>query len=82
MACTNGLTPKVHRVHNLSMTLQDWMTAHHYDDAKLATELGVVTRSQVSRIRRGKSRPSATVAVKLEQVTGLPAIGFLAGEAA
>lgn len=50
-------------------------------DATLAEKLEI-SRVQVSRIRRAKSRPSLSVAVKLEGLTGIPAARFAQAEAA
>lgn len=64
-------------VHIRIMTLQEWMDAKGLNDAALAGRLGVVSRSQVSRIRRGISRPSPELAAQLEAATKIPAWNFL-----
>lgn len=51
-------------------------------DAALAGMVEGLSRSQVSRIRRGRSRPLPDTARKLEAVTGIPAAKFVLGEAA
>lgn len=57
------------------MTLHDYMQANGLRDAELAEKLGV-SRPFVSRLRRGKRKPSLAVAVKLEELTGIPARQF------
>jgi transcriptional regulator with XRE-family HTH domain len=69
------LTSVVHVKHIGFMTLQQWMDAHHYDDAKLAAEVKVVSRSQISRIRRG-GHTSLRTAAAIEEFTGIPARKF------
>jgi len=65
------------------MTLKEWMKAHDLNDAALAERVGDrVSRSQINRIRRGKSRPSIELARELEHVTKIPAASFVMGEAA
>ena len=64
------------------MTLQEWMKANGYrSDAALAEKVGVVTRSQIQRIRKGNGT-SLKTACKLAEVTGLPATSFLPESAA
>lgn len=68
----------MHRVHIWDMnTLDTWMKANERDDASVARALGNVSRSQVNRLRNGKSRPSWQTAVALEALTGLPAAKFM-----
>jgi len=63
-------------------TLAEWMKAHRVRDAALANKLGgVMSRSQVNRIRRGECRPSVENARALEAITGIPAAKFVMGEA-
>lgn len=63
------------------MTLDEWMTRQGLSDAELALRLGgTISRSQVSRIRAGKSAASRKSAQKLEEVTGLPAANFVFGK--
>lgn len=65
------------------MTLQDWMTKRSLTDGDLAEKLGgAVSRSQINRIRRGKSIPTADTARALEAVTKIPAAKFLLAERA
>jgi DNA-binding XRE family transcriptional regulator len=64
------LTCYVHVVHILAMTqtkLDLWMGSER-DDQWLANAVGC-SRSQASRIRRGKSVPSLETAVAIERVT-------------
>lgn len=51
--------------------LQTWMAGANKDDEAVSLLVGL-SRAQVSRIRRSKSRPSPDAAVKLELVTGIP----------
>lgn len=53
--------------------LAEWMRQQGRSDAEVAADVGQISRSQVSRIRRGTSRPSWRVAKALEQTTGIPA---------
>jgi transcriptional regulator with XRE-family HTH domain len=63
------------------MNLEDWMTLARVNDAELARRLGgKVTRSQISRIRRRKCRPSFETATNLEAVTKIPAGTLMAVE--
>lgn len=51
-------------------------------DAGLSARLGgKPTRSQISRIRRGKSIPTIETARALEAVTKIPAVRFVMSEA-
>jgi transcriptional regulator with XRE-family HTH domain len=62
------------------MTLQDWMDRHGLTDAALAEKLGnSPSRSQISRIRRQKSRPTPDTARKIEAVTKIPAASLVMG---
>lgn len=68
--CTIHLTYNVHVVHIAAMTqtkLDLWM-GDNRDDQWLAQVLGC-SRSQASRVRRGKSRPSPSGAFQIERVT-------------
>lgn len=77
------LDPNAHKVHILCMTLQEWMDLKSWRDERLAQELGgCLSRSQVSRIRRGKSKPTPETARELERVTKIPAAAFIFGDAA
>lgn len=74
----------VHLVHIGAMNeLQQWMQSKELNDAKLA-ELtkGQVSRSQISRIRRGRSIPKVSTAKALEALTGIPWHSFVNSEAA
>jgi len=65
------------------MTLQEWMDLKDLKDAGLERELNkALSRSQISRIRRGVSKPSLEKARLLERHTKIPAAAFLTGEAA
>lgn len=68
MKCTNSLTSNVHFMHFvLMMNLEQWLGADR-DDSWLAEKLGC-SRSQASRIRRGKSRPSPRGAFIIEELS-------------
>jgi transcriptional regulator with XRE-family HTH domain len=56
------------------------MAANGYKDQRLADELSL-SRSAITRIRRGERKPSLDVALRLERITGLP-IGALVGAGA
>lgn len=56
--------------------LATWMAAHNETDETVASKVDV-SRVQVSRIRRGLSRPSLALAEKLEGLTGVAAWDFL-----
>lgn len=76
-----GLHSAVHIVHIPPMTeLSEWMKDANMKDAGLA-ELtgGKISRSQISRIRRGKGGTSATKAQALAEVTGIPWHSFISG---
>ena len=64
------------------MTLQEWMTAKSLNDADLAARVGILSRSQISRIRRGKSKPKPEAAKALAKITRISVAKFLLGEAA
>lgn len=72
--CTSLLTFNVHRVHSHAMDeiaktpLDSWMSDNDKDDVWLASAL-CCSRSQASRIRRGKSTPSPTRAFQIEKLT-------------
>lgn len=57
-------------------TLDRWMRETGRDDAAVALATGVVSRSQVNRLKRGKSNPSFGTATALEKLTGIP-VGML-----
>lgn len=61
-------------------TLQQWMTRKSLTDADLAARIEGISRSQISRIRRGVSTPSRKTAEKLSEVTKIPAARFIFGE--
>lgn len=76
-----GLTDIVYGVHISSMTpLERWMDDKGWDDARLAAAIGR-DRSQVNRIRRGVSGTTKEVALKIEELTGIPWHAFIAPEA-
>lgn len=65
-------------MHLMAMTaLSKWMGDQKIGDAELARRLGR-SRSQVTRLRNGSSRPSPETAAALEGVTGIPAWEFIA----
>lgn len=65
------------------MTLHEWMQKKELKDEHVSRLLGgKLSRSQVSRIRRGKSIPTIETARLLEGVTKIPAAKFVLGEAA
>lgn len=57
------------------------MAEQALDDEGAAALIGI-SRSQVSRIKRGINKPSPETAVRLEAVTGIPAWDFLKPSAA
>lgn len=59
--------------------LKTWMTDAGETDETLAAKVNV-SRVQISRIRRGLSRPSAPLAETLSQLTGIAAWDFLKPE--
>jgi len=68
MKCTNCLTANVHFVHfTIMMNLEHWLGSDR-NDSWLAEKLGC-SRSQASRIRRGKSRPSPRAAFIIEELS-------------
>jgi len=60
--------------------LKDWMERKALSDADVAARIDGLSRSQVSRIRRGVSRPSPETAEKLAALTRIPAAKFIFGE--
>ena len=58
------------------MTLQQWMDERALKDEPMAKLIGGVTRSQISRIRRGVSTPQIPLANRLQELTGIPATSF------
>lgn len=66
--CTISLTRYVHVVHISRMTKLDKWMGDTRDDLWLAQAL-MCSRSQASRIRRGKSIPSLETAVAIERLT-------------
>ena len=57
-------------------TLADWMRRNAETDQSLAPKIGV-SRVHVSRLRRNVHRPSRELAMKLEEVTHIPAADFI-----
>ena len=53
------------------------MDAHKLSDADVAAKIDGLSRSQVSRIRRRVSRPSPETALKLAELTRIPAERFI-----
>lgn len=51
------------------MQLEAWMAEHDVGDAELA-KLAQTDRTTISRIRRGKQRPSLDLAARLAEATG------------
>lgn len=69
-----------HVVHIWAM-LAAWMEKEGLNDAQVSVRLGrVISRSQVSRIRRGISVSTPKVAQLLEGLTGIPAWEFVRPE--
>lgn len=64
------------------MTLHQWMETEGVTDAELAARVRVLSRSQISRIRRGLSAPRRNAARALAEVTGIPFADLLVGVAA
>lgn len=56
--------------------LASWMTLTKQGDDTVAQKVGV-SRVQISRIRRGLSKPSPDLAAKLEAISGVPAWDFV-----
>lgn len=77
--CKRGLHSPVHLVHIGPMNeLQEWMQSKHLKDKDLAKlTQGAISRSQISRIRRGQSSASPVKAMALEAVTGIPWHAFV-----
>lgn len=64
-------------------SLDAWITEHGLGNAAFARRLGgALSRSQVSRIRRGRTGPSLESARTLERATGIPAARLLLGDGA
>jgi hypothetical protein len=78
-----GLARDVQVVHIGGMTqLATWMAKNKLKDPDLAEKAkGKVSRSQISRIRRGKSGASPETARVLASLTGMPWHTFIGGEA-
>lgn len=57
------------------------MVANKVRDEALAAKVGV-SRVQILRLRKGDNRPSSKTALRLQEVTGIPAAKFILGEAA
>jgi transcriptional regulator with XRE-family HTH domain len=76
-----GIAAFVHLVHIATMTqLAEWMKSKGLGDAELAEKAkGDISRSQISRIRRGISGASKDTAYKLEKITGIPWHEFIGG---
>lgn len=60
--------------------LKSWMLEAGETDESVADKTGV-SRVQISRIRRGLSRPSPELADKLSGLTSIPAWDFVRPEA-
>lgn len=56
--------------------LKAWMGAHDENDESLSRKVGV-SRVQIRRIRLGENRPSPETALRLQEVTGIPAASFI-----
>lgn len=61
--------------------LGKWMADNSVNDDALSKRVGV-SRVQITRLRNGSNKPSPATAVKLEQITGIPAMKLILGEAA
>jgi transcriptional regulator with XRE-family HTH domain len=59
--------------------LQAWMEANGERDETLAPKVKV-SRVHMSRLRRGKNRPSLETAKTLQELTGIPATQLMFGE--
>lgn len=57
--------------------LKQWMKQRDLKDADVAARLEGVSRSQISRIRRGVSTPSPKTAEKLSKLTRIPPAKFI-----
>jgi transcriptional regulator with XRE-family HTH domain len=77
------LAQAVHLVHIFPMTqLAQWMSKRGIGDSALADKAGgEISRSQISRIRRGISGTSRETAKRLEKITGIPWHEFIGGSA-
>lgn len=64
------------------MDLQEWMKRKGYKDADVAALVDGLSRSQISRIRRRVSIPSPETALKLAELTRIPAKNFIFAERA
>lgn len=53
--------------------LKKWMDANGKSDLEVAEAVGVVSRSQVNRLKNGASQPSFKAAAALEKLTKIPA---------
>lgn len=59
--------------------LKEWRKRAKINLADLASRCGV-SEGSMSRIERGEQTPSLPIAVKLEEITGIPAREFLPAE--
>jgi antitoxin component HigA of HigAB toxin-antitoxin module len=64
------------------MTLQEWMDRRGLNDGKFVEKWPVVSRSQLSRIRRGECAATPETARALSEITKIPAAKFVMGEVA
>lgn len=63
-------------------TLAEWMKDAGLNDAAMAARLGgVLSRSQVQRLRKRECRASVATAKAIEAVTGIAASRLVMGEA-
>lgn len=56
-------------------SLADYMSAEKLSDDALAQILNI-SRVHVNRLRLGRRRPSLALAIRLEEITGIPASKF------
>lgn len=57
---------------SLSAQVERWLAANHQTQADLARACGV-TRQRIGQVLDGTAVPSLALAVRLEDVTGIPA---------
>lgn len=65
---TSCLTCTVHMLHGSVMTLSDWITTNGLTDERAADLFGC-DRAHVSKLRRGRCRPSLDLMVRIRDAT-------------
>jgi DNA-binding transcriptional regulator YdaS (Cro superfamily) len=68
MTFTKVLDMNVHIIHTHPMKLSLYLDEKRIGDAAFASEIGV-SRSMVTKLRRGLARPSAETAMAIQSVT-------------